>query len=245
MNIVDRRPNPKGKSLSNRQRFLGARPRRGQIGGAGGAAQAQGRRCRAGREGSDPDARDHRADLSPQPAHRPHRACRSRQQGVCQGRRDPAADRRRRARRLAGQPGRIGRGRLRVHAVEGRVPRHVLRGPRTPRPRQKEPQRDLRGRSAARRLHGHRQPGQPQHPAHDAQQHGPAHLAAAAEAVGARSDPRGDRRSPRPRRRRGGRKAGAASSSGSSAAARSFPTSTRSMSATTASSACRGPIPRR
>ncbi len=38
-----------------------------------------------------------------------------------------------------GQPGRVGRGRLRIHPVEGRVPRYVLRGSRTARPGQKEP----------------------------------------------------------------------------------------------------------
>ena len=49
----------------------------------------------------------------------------------------------------------------------------------------------------------------------------------------------------RPRRRRGGRTARRASSSGSSGAARSSPISTRSTCATTASSACRGRTPRR
>ena len=93
--------------------------------------------------------------------------------------------------------------------VEGRVPRHVFRGSRAPRSGEEEPQGDLRGRSAARRLHRHRQPCQSQHPAHDAQQHGAPDLAEAAEAMGAGSAARGDRQRPRPRRRGRGRKASA------------------------------------
>ncbi len=138
-----------------------------------------------------------------------NRTCRPRQQGVCQGRRDPAAERRRRARRPQGQPGRVGRGRVRVHAVEGGVPRHVLRGSRTPRPRQEKPEGDNRGRSAARRLHRHRQSRQPQRPAHDAQQHGAPHFAETAQSLGPRGAARGDRERTRPRRRGRGRKAAA------------------------------------
>ena len=61
MIIVDRRLNPKGKSLGNRQRFLRRARVEVKSRGAGGLAQAQGRRCRAWREGRDPDARHLRA----------------------------------------------------------------------------------------------------------------------------------------------------------------------------------------
>ena len=142
MNIVDRRPNPKGKSLSNRQRFLGARPRRGQVGGAGGACasarspmSSTARRWRSRRAGSPSrcftTAGAPAAPSMSSPATRNTSAAtrsRGRSGGEGRGGRE-------------GSPDGVGRGRLRVHAVEGRVPRHVLRGSRTARPGQEEPAR--------------------------------------------------------------------------------------------------------
>ncbi len=182
MNIVDRRPNPKGKSLSNRQRFLA----RARVEVKSAVQEALRKRKVADIEHGEKVAIPTRG-ISEPIFHHNRRTGRT--DHVVPGNKEyvrgdeiPRPQRRRRAGRPGGQPGRRRRGRVRVHAVEGRVPRHVLRGPRTARPRQKEPQGHHRLRSAARRLHGHRQPVQPQHPAHDAQQHGAPHFAAAAQA---------------------------------------------------------------
>ena len=200
MNIVDRRPNPKGKSLSNRQRFL-ARAR-AEVKSA---VQEALRKRKVADVGHGEKVAIPTRGITEPIFHHSRRTGRT--EHVVPGNKEyirgdeiprPTGGEGRGG--LAGQPGRVRRGRVRVHAVEGRVPRHVFRGPRTPRSRQKEPEGNVRGRSAARRLHGDRQPCKPQHPADDAQQHGAAHLAEAAEAIGPRGAARGDRQRARPRR---------------------------------------------
>ncbi len=108
MNIVDRRPNPKGKSLSNRQRFLSRA--RAEVKSA--VQNALRKRKVADVEHGEKVAIPMRGIVEPVFHHSRRtgrsRACRAGQQGICQRRRDPASDRRRRARRLGGEPGRIG-----------------------------------------------------------------------------------------------------------------------------------------
>ena len=246
MNIVDRRPNPKGKSLSNRQRFLA----RARVEVKSAVQEALRKRKVAdvehGEKVAIPTRGISRADLSPQPAHRPHRSRRPGQQGIFARRRDPAAARRRGAGRPRGQPGRQRRGRVRVHAVAGRVPRHVLRGSRTARPGQEEPEghrpRSICSapaiRSPARRpISASRAPCATAWAGAsrcDGRNRPSSRRCAAAARGGAR------------RRRRGGdRPADARARARSSGAARSSPISIRSTSATAASTACRSRTPRR
>ena len=79
MNIVDRRPNPKGKSLSNRQRFLG----RARVEVKSAVQEALRKRKVAdvehGEKVAIPTRGHHRADLPSQPPHRqaPTTSCRA------------------------------------------------------------------------------------------------------------------------------------------------------------------------
>ena len=76
---------------------------------------------------------------------------------------DPeAAGRRGRRRRRAGERRWRGPGRFRLHAVEGRVPRAVLRGPEAPQPDQDAHQGPEDAGAAARRLHDRWSAGQAQ-----------------------------------------------------------------------------------
>ena len=140
MNIVDRRPNPKGKSLSNRQRFLA----RARV-EVKSAVQEALRKRKVADVGHGEKVAIPTRGISEPIFHHNRRTGRTDHvvpgnKEYRPGRRDPAAERRRGAGRPRGQPGRQRRGRVRVHAVEGRVPRHVLRGSRTARPGQEEPQ---------------------------------------------------------------------------------------------------------
>ena len=78
MNIVDRRPNPKGKSLSNRQRFLGRA--RAEVKSAVQEALRKRKVADVGHgEKVAIPRRNFRAAVSSQPAHRPQRSRRPRQ----------------------------------------------------------------------------------------------------------------------------------------------------------------------
>ena len=171
------------------------------------------------------------------------RTRRARQQGICRRRRDPAAAAAARGGGGSqGQPATGGQDAFEFTLSKDEFLDMFFEDLELPDLVKKSLQGDHRGRPAARRLHRHRQPGQPQHPPHDAQQHGAAHLAAPAEAVGDRGAARAQVEAARPRRRRGGASALTLDLERRRArAARSFPTSTRSMSATIASSACRKP----
>ena len=199
MNIVDRRPNPKGKSLSNRQRFLERARAEVKGGGAGRLAQAQGRpmsrmarRSRSRRAASP--SRSSTTIAAPAAPTTSSPATRNMSR-----RRDPAAARRRRRRRLA-KAAPTAAARMRSSS---RCPRtssstcssRISNCPTSSR-------RALKDTTAVDlQRAGYTVTGiavQPQHSAHHAQQHGAAHLAAAAEAR-ARSR-RCAKRSRRPRR---------------------------------------------
>ena len=148
MHIVDRRLNPSGKSLANRQRFL--RRAKSLIRKAVHESSAsrsikdvdQGGRGRASRRTACTSRRFHRSASG---GMRDHRA--ARQQGVHRRRHDPAPAGRRRRRRLGRQPGRRRRGRFPLRAVARGVPRPLPRRPRTAGSRQ-APRRGHRERRA-------------------------------------------------------------------------------------------------
>ena len=247
MNIVDRRPNPKGKSLSNRQRFLA----RARVEVKSAVQEALRKRKVADVEHGEKVAIPTRGITEPSftTAGAPASAtssCRA-TRNIVRGdeiQRPQGGEGRGGSRR---QPRRRRRRRVRVHAVEGRVPRPVLRGSRTARPGQEEPQGHHRGRSAARRLHRHRHA----RPISACRARCATSMArrislqrpklseiealreAARRGQGAAA-PTSESRASWPRR-----------SNAASGAARSSPISTRSMSATAASSGCRSRTPRR
>ena len=139
MQIVDRRLNPKAKSLGNRQRFL--RRAKAEIREAikDSLKTPQGVRGGGLREGHHPLQEPARALLLAWPQQRRARLRAARQRGVPGRRRDPQAPGRRRARQ-PGQPGRRGPGRVHLHADEGGVPRSVLRRPEAAQPDQGQAQ---------------------------------------------------------------------------------------------------------
>ena len=137
MNIVDRRPNPEGKSLSNRQRFM--RRARAEVKRAvqEACASAKVGEAEDGEKvaiptrgiteplfhlGRDAGERDYVVPGNKE-YHRSATRSRGRQGGGG-------------GRGSQGSPDGERRGRLRVHALEGRVPRPVLRGSRAARPGQ-------------------------------------------------------------------------------------------------------------
>ena len=198
MNIVDRRLNPKGKSLANRQRFLrrarGADPARRCVDSA-----------RPAQASSDTDER--REDLDPEPGHRRaafHRAGQggdarlraARQQGVHRRRphRAAAAGRRRRRRRRQAAEDGEGEDAFEFALTRGGVPRPLLRGPGAARPRQAPSSRRPRrpsSRAPAISIAG--SPTNLNAGAHHAQQPGAAHRAA--PAASATRSPRSSSRS--------------------------------------------------
>ena len=247
MQIVDRRLNPKSKSLGNRQRFL--RRAKAEIREAikDSLQIAQGLGGRGRREGHHPLQEPARALLLARPQHRPARLRAARQRGVQGRRRDPEAPGRRRRARQPGQSRRRGPGRVHLHADQGRVPRPVLRRPQAAQPDQGQAQGPEGAQAGARRLHQRRPARPPQPHPHHAQEPGPAHGAAAAEpgrdrAAARRSCAAAEAESPADDGQ--GRGAAHASSSTSSGCAAPSPTSIRSICSTTASSACRSPPPR-
>ncbi len=201
MNIVDRRPNPKGKSLSNRQRFLGARPGRGQVGGAGGA-------CASARSPMSSTARRSRSRRAASPS----RSSTTTAAPAAPTMSSPATrnmcgatkSRGRRAARAAaareGSPDGGGEDAFEFTLSKDEFLDMFFEDLELP-DLVKKSLKDTRGRPAAGRLYRHRQPVQPQHPAHDAEQHGAADRAEAAETGRDRSLRRRTRRSPRARRR--------------------------------------------
>ena len=202
MNIIDRRLNPKSKSLGNRQRFV----RRAKADIREAVKDALKKRkvteVEGSREDLDPLQERARAPVLARPRCRQSRLRAARQQGI-QGRRphSQAAGRRGRWAWRPGQPGRLGRGRFRLHAVEGRVSRPVLRGPEAPQSDQDEAQGSAVAGAAARRLHDGRTSGEAQPRAHHAAQSGPAHRPATAKDGGSPQARGGARRSRKPIRR--------------------------------------------
>ena len=199
MQIVDRRLNPKAKSLGNRQRFL--RRAKAEIREAikdslksRKVSEAEGAekvtiRSKSLREPS----------FAPRAQHRRARLRAAGQRGVQGRRRDPQAPGRRRRPRQPGQPRRRGPGRVHVHAHQGGVPRPLLRRPEAAQPDQGQAQGPEGAEAGARRLHQRRPARPPQPHPHHAQEPGPPHGAAAAEP---RPRSSGSRRSlppPRPR----------------------------------------------
>ncbi len=176
MNIVDRRLNPKGKSLGNRQRFLTRA--RAEVKGAvqrrrGAARSAISRRPRKYR--SRPRASPSRAFViraAPGSARSSSRAIASSSPAT----RSATAERRRRRRTRRSQRGRRGRGRFRVRAVQGRVPRPVFRRPRAARPGRQAAQGRRDHEADARGLHGIGLTVEPERRPDHAEQHGAADL---------------------------------------------------------------------
>ena len=194
MHIVDRRLNPSGKNLANRQRFM----RRAKS-----LIRKAVHESSASRSIKDADQAGEVA-LPAQGVHEPsfHRERERRhprpsaagQQAVHRGRHHPASAGRRRWRRLRRQPGRRGPGRFPLRAVARRVRRPVPGRPGAARSGE-APRGGCRGRDlASRRLLGHRLAGQPRADAHGAQQPVAPHRAEAAEARRTAAAARRDRR---------------------------------------------------
>ena len=247
MQIVDRRLNPKAKSLGNRQRFL--RRAKAEIREAikDSLKSRKVVRGRGRREGHHPLQEPARALLRPRPQHRHARLRAARQRGVPGRRRDPQAAGRRRRPRQPGQPRRRGPGRVHLHPHQGRVPRPLLRRSQAAEPDQGQAQGPEGAEARARRLHQRRPARPPQPHAHHAQEPRPAHGAAAPER---RPRSSGSRRSwppPRPRRRptppRIAELRAQARAQAAPAPHHRLHRSHRPRS-TTASSACRSPPPR-
>ena len=247
MQIVDRRLNPKAKSLGNRQRFL--RRAKAEIREA--IKDSLKTRKVSEAEGSEKVTIRSKSlrepSFSTEPQHRPARLRAARQRGIPGRRRDPQAAGRRRRSRQPGQPRRRGPGRVHLHADQGRVPRPVLRRPQAAEPDQGQAQGPEGAEDRARRLH-HRRPAGPAQPrAHHAQEPRAPHGLAPAE-PGRDRPPAGGAGC-----RRGGRSADATTrsqscaprSSTSSGCGAASPTSIRSTCSTTASSACPSRPPRR
>ena len=181
MQIVDRRLNPKAKSLGNRQRFL--RRAKAEIREA--IKDSLKSRKVSEAEGAEKvtirskSLREPSFSLGPQ--HRRARLRAARQRGIPGRRRDPQAAGRRRRSRQPGQPRRRGPGRVHLHPHQGRVPRPLLRRPEAAEPDQGQAQGPEGAQAGARRLH-HRRPARPpqSHP-HHAQEPRPPHGAAAPE----------------------------------------------------------------
>ena len=205
MNIVDRRPNPKGKSLSNRQRFL-ARAR-AEVKSA--VQNALRKRKVADVEHGEKVAIPMRGITEPV-FHHSRRT--GRNEHVVPGnkeyrarRRDPAAERRRGARRLA----RAARTASGEDAFEFTLSKDefldmFFEDLELPDLVKKSLQGDLCGRSAARRLHRHRHAVQSQRAADDAQQHGAAASRCAGRSSGKSRPARGGCEDARARGARGG-----------------------------------------
>ncbi len=247
MQIVDRRLNPKSKSLGNRQRFL--RRAKAEIREA--IKDSLKTRKVSEAEGSEKVTIRSKSLREPSFSHGPQqRRARLRaagQRGIPGRRRDPEAPGRRRARQ-PGQPRRRGPGRVHLHADQGRVPRSVLRRPEAAQPGQGQAQGPEGAQDGAGRLHHRRSAGPPQSHAHHAQEPGPAHGAAPSErgrdqAAGGGA---GGRRGGEPAERRQDRGVARCSSSTSiRLQTRPSPTSIPSTCSTTASSGCPSPPRRR
>ena len=146
MHIVDRRLNPGGKSLENRQRFLRRAKalvqRRGQEVVAGPGHQG----CPGGRRSRDPARRHGRAALPPRGRHARHGAA---GQQEIRRRRHPSAAELAAAARAGQRRRRRQRGRVPLRADPGGVRRPVPRRSRTARPRQAQACRDRAARGCA------------------------------------------------------------------------------------------------
>ena len=142
MNIVDRRPNPKGKSLSNRQRFLG----RARVEVKSAVQEALRKRKVADVEHGEKVAIPTRG-ISEPIFHHSRRTGRTDtsfpgNKEYRPRRRDPAAATAARGGAAReGSPDGSGEDAFEFTLTQGRVPRHVLRGSRTARPGQEEPRR--------------------------------------------------------------------------------------------------------
>ena len=198
MHIVDRRLNPSGKNLANRQRFM----RRAKS-----LIRKAVHESSASRSIKDADQGGEVA-LPAQGVHEPsfHRSAQRRharpsaagQQGIHRGRHHPAPAGRRRRRRLGRQPGRRGQDDFRFALSRDEFVDLFLEDLELPDLAKRRVvghrERDL----ASRRLFGHRLAGQPRAAAHGAQQPVAPHRAEAAEAGGAAGAARRDRRAGSP-----------------------------------------------
>ena len=193
MHIVDRRLNPSGKNLANRQRFM----RRAKS-----LIRKAVHESSASRSIKDADQAGEVA-LPAQGVHEPsfHRSASGGMRDhllpgnkqYIAGRHDPAPAGRRRRRRFRGQSGRRRAGRFPLRPVARRVRRSVPGRPGAAGSRE-APRGGRRKRQlASRRLFGHRLAGQPGAAAHGAQQPVAPHRAEAAEARRAAAAARRDR----------------------------------------------------
>ena len=190
-NFIDRRLNPKDKSLGNRQRFLRRareelkRSIRDQV-NAGKIADVDAEHTVAMPVGGTSEPSFENAERQ-----RPARPRPAGQQAVCAGRPHPEAGPGRR-RRLGLDAARV-RGRFPLRAVARGIPRSVLRGSGASRHGQAQSEGDRRLQATPGRLHHDRLPDQHQCRPHHAQLPWPPHRAEAAEAARAGRDCRRDR----------------------------------------------------
>ena len=184
MNIVDRRPNPKGKSLSNRQRFLSRA--RAEVKSA--VQNALRKRKVADVEHGEKVAIPMRGIVEPV-FHHSRRTGRT--EHVVPGNKEyvrgdeiprPTGGEGRGG--SQGSPDGSGEDAFEFTLSKDEFLDMFFEDLELPDLVKKSLQGDLCGRLAARRLHGHRHAGQSQRAPDDAQQHGAAHLAAPAQARG-------------------------------------------------------------
>ncbi len=193
MHIVDRRLNPSGKNLANRQRFM--RRAKAQIRKAV-HESAGSRSIKDADEGGEvvlPAQGVHEPSFRRSGSRRHSRPSAARQQGIHRRRHDPAAAPGRRRIGVGRQPGRGGRGRFPLRPVARRIRRPVPGRPGTSRPGQ-APGGERRGHGLSPSgLFGDGVAGQSGAEPDGAEFPVPPHRAAPAEARGAAGAARRDR----------------------------------------------------